>query len=453
MNRFFKINTDNIETKKNLIYSIWDGILWALMFGFAESYLIPFALLYNANAIIVSLIHGSSFLANSLAQILGSFFFKKINKVKKIIVFCVRTHALFWILIFVVTVLTKKPIVIAFLFFLGVFATNFIAPSWLSWMNHLVPVNIRGEYWGLRNKLIGISQFIAISLAGLLLFIAKNSGLKLYAFGMLFFLAFLSRYSSSFFLNLIDEPEVIKNNSNIDNNFKALFKKLFFSNFGKFCLFSFSMTFAVNLMAPIISFYILKILKFNYLQFASLSMIMIISSFIFVTYWGKLSDKYGNYHILTVTAVSLPILAFGWVIIKSFYLLMILQIFSGFIWSGFNLCTINFIFDSIHKGNILKTSAYFNSINNFFAFTGTILGGIIALFTPKFNFSFFLSGNFELIFLLSSLLRLAIILIFMKQFKEVRIVENIPSYGYFYIYKPVTNMINKFQLLKKTKKK
>jgi MFS family permease len=351
-------------------------------------------------------------------------------------------------LIFYLTLKTKNVYIIILIYSLGILATNFAGPSWTSWMNDIVPVKLRGEFWGSRNRILGIFQFLGIIIAGLSLYFLKEMKKELLAFGILFTTAFLFRFSSIYPLNKQFAPEMQVPAKSEIFKFKVFLTKLTTTNFGKFSIFCFLMTFSVNFMAPLIPIFILKYLGFNYIQFTVIIMLSLILSYTFMTYWGPLSDKYGNYRILFITAISLPIVSLLWVFIRDFYLLCILQILSGFVWAGFNLSMTNFIYDAVRKENISKIMAYFNSLNNFFAFSGSISCGITANFIDsKFNIDNIFINKFIFIFSASTVLRIVTIFIFSRQFKEVRSVEPSPPIRFFYIFKPLNDFMNTVQII------
>ena len=430
-----------------LRYSIWDGILWAMMFGAAESYLVPLAHFFHASALQMSLIQGAAFLGVCLAQLLGSRIALKLPHRKPLIVWVVRLHALSWLGIFGLTAWTQNPWYILLMYFLGVFAANLGSPGWMSWMNDLVPPQMRGQFWGLRNKMVGLLQFVTMAVAGLALQLAKPFQQELWTYGALFGLAFLTRVAGSCTVQWQYEPPR-RGAPTTGFHFHVFLTKLLTTNFGRFALFNFWMSFAINLMTPIVNVYVLQALHFNYFQFTAVNIAMMLASFFSMTYWGPLSDRYGNYRILTVTALALPFVAFGWVGITNFYALFVLQCFNGFVTAGMNLSMVNYMFDAVLPQNVVKISAYFNTLHNLFAFGGTLLAGLLTQLTPTLVLPFFAPGNYELIFLLSGCLRLLILCHFLPRFKEVRSVEHAPSIQYFYVYKPMSNMINRFQVLK-----
>ena len=402
MKKFLQQVKDS-RIRNSLIYSVIDGCLWAVMFGFCENYIVPFIFLFNANSFLASFIQGILFLGVFVGQLIGPFLIKLVGQRKLLSIITVRIQGISIFLVIVIAYFTRSPLLIIFLFFISTTSTNSGAPGWISWMNDLVPINSRGVYWSKRNRIIGFTQFISIIFAGLLLYIFKKMNIEFTGYSILFILGGIARFSCSFFLKKKYEPPFIKEINSSDFKFNIFFEKLFTSNFGKFALFQFLMAFSVNIMRPIVNVHMIESLNFNYLQFMSVTLLFMASTFIFVTYWGPHTDRYGNYIILVITSISLPFLSFIWIFSRNFYFILLIQIFAGFIWSGFNLCTQNFIFDAVKRENLPKVFSYYSILANFSAFFGTTLGGAMTIYTKKFNIIFFTSNNFELIFILSGI--------------------------------------------------
>jgi len=98
------------------------------------------------------------------------------------------------------------------------------------------------------------------------------------------------------------------------------------------------------------------------------------------------------------------------------------QVFSGFVWAGFNLCTANFIYDAVSPEKRTRCIAYFNVLNGTALCLGAIIGSLsLSLLPPLFGYKILA------LFALSSLLRIAIGLFFSRSLKEVRPVEKIKS--------------------------
>lgn len=434
--------------RKALVYAVWDGVLWAIMFGCTDNYLVPFMLLSGATAFQTSLLQGMSLLGTCLAQLVGAQLTMWFKQRKLVTLIAVRTQAIGWIVFLLVAMWTRNPWLMILLYFLQIFAANLGSPGWLSWMNDLIPKTVRGEYWGIRNRAIGMVQVQSMSVAGLFLHIAETWQFEPLAFGILFMLAFAARFSGSFMLQKQHEPPMhIDEKADAEMRLTTLLPKLFTTNFGRFAVFRILMAFAANVLAPVLSIFLLKSLHYNYVQFTVLMMASTVSSFFSMTYWGPLSDRYGNYRVITVTAVMVPVFAFGWGIFKNFYLQVLLQLFAGFVWSGFDLAVMNYILDTLPRQHVAKMSAYLNTFINLFAFAGTLLAGALTKVTPHIPVSFWAAGHYEFIFLLSGVLRVLVVILLLREFHEVRQVEPSPAMHHFYVYQPARYVLNAIQVL------
>ena len=195
-------------------------------------------------------------------------------------------------------------------------------------------------------------------------------------------------------------------------NFK---ERLRVSNFAKFVYFVTTMTFATQLAAPYFSVYMLKDLRFDYLSYTAVQLASVISGLIAFPIWGRNADIVGNARILKSTSFIIPLLPVLWMFTTSPVVLVIIELFSGFIWSGFGLCTSNFIYDAVAPEKRVRYLSYFNLINGAAAFAGASLGGFLADKLPP------LFGPALLtLFLISAVLRFGASLFLSKKFVEVR---------------------------------
>jgi MFS family permease len=432
---------EDVRVRSSLAAATADGGLWALMYGFSEYFILPFAIYFGANAFQTSLVQGMGQLGVAVAQLLGAALIARFGKRKRLSRVCVGIHALSWLAVFWMAALTKSPWIVVAFYAMGVFVSSIASPGWLSWMNDLVPTSIRGAYWGKRYMVVGIVQFAAITLAGLALHFAEPRGLTLVVFGVLFTLAAIARGGGVVAIGYQYETPMERDPEEGKQGFLSFLASLPHGNLGRFVLFSVLTTFAINLMGPLLSLYLLKSLKLGYFEYTAVTMVSMALSYLAMNYWGPLADRYGNRSILLATAGALPIVAFGWVFAKTLPAMLGLQVLSGFVLAGFNLSTTNFIFDSVDGPKVASTMANFNALNNTCAFAGSISGGIIATALAGLNLPFFAAGNYELVFVVSGLLRLVIFIALARGFTEVRPVEPSPSPSQFYFYQPFTQII------------
>ena len=424
------------RTRRTLAIGVLDAVTWALMFGLAENFIVPFALLFGATVFEVSLLQGGAQLAVGLGQLAGGPLIQRGGSRRRNSIVVVAYFAFSWVLTFWGTVLTGSAWVAIILYCGSLFIANLASPGWLSWMNDLVPGNFRGRYWSARNSVAGLVQFAAIAVAGVMLFESKRLNWEIPAYGVLFTLAFIIRMGGAFCIQAQHEPPMHRTEEGRQMTFLKFLGELRTSNFGRFVLFSIFLNFTVVMIYPIIQVYLLKELKFDYIQYSAVMMTFTIASFVFMTYWGPLSDRFGNRRILLVSSVLLPFAALAWVFVTDWRVLVVLQLISGFLVSGINLTTMNFIFDSEKPERMAKSVAYFTALNTGFAFLGAVAGGTLADLLQNGDWRWGLLGPLTTVFLVTAVLRTVVIGGFARGFREVRDTEPSPGLRYFFIYKP-----------------
>jgi len=257
-----------------------------------------------------------------------------------------------------------------------------------------------------------------------------------FTFGIMFALGFVARFAGSICLHFQWEPPMKRTDEGRQRSFVGFLGDLRSSNLGRFVLFSVFLNFTVQMIYPIIQVYLLRELRFDYNQYTWIMMTFTIASYVFMLYWGPLSDRFGNRRILLVSALLLPVVALAWIFVKDWWWLLALQLVSGFMISGINLTTNNFLFDSEKPERMAKTIAYFTALNSTFGFLGAVSGGALADGLKSVSWQWGLLGPLTTVFLVIAVLRALVLLGFASKFKEVRDTEPSPGLRYFFIYKP-----------------
>ena len=143
----------------------------------------------------------------------------------------------------------------------------------------------------------------------------------------------------------------------------------------KFVFYVSSITFATNIAAPYFSVHMLRDLHFNYVSFMAVTLAPTLSGLIAFPLWGRHADQVGNARILKLTGLLIPIIPILWLFTHQTAMLFLIECCSGFIWGGFNLCAVNFIYDAVSPGKRVRCLSYFNLINGLAIFFGAWLGG------------------------------------------------------------------------------
>lgn len=416
---------DNIEkeklVKKSLFYSIVEGSFWSMMFGFGERYLSAFAVFLKASNFQLGLLTSLPLLIGSLSQFLSLRFIEVYKKRKRFVISAAVIQAFSFLLILLVFYLGKYRVYYLILFAVIYMTSGMIAsPAWNSWMGDLVDSDERGRYFSRRNKILGAFILLSTILGGIVLELFKNGAERQYlGFLAIFIAALISRLASAFFLSRKFEPEMVEVKEADKFTFWEFLKQARFRNYGLFVMFLTSMNFAVYVSAPFFISYMFYDLNFSYLQYMVLLAVAFIVKYFSFPVWGRLADEYGNKKILVITGFFLPLIPLFWVFSTNYYWLVFVEMASGGIWSGFELSSFNFVFDSTTPQKRARCVSYFNALNGVLIFLGTMLGSLLL----RYNHLFW--SKYYLVFIVSGVLRCIVAVAYLPKLKEARKVSSI----------------------------
>jgi MFS family permease len=155
--------------------------------------------------------------------------------------------------------------------------------------------------------------------------------------------------------------------------------------------------------------------NFSYLIYVAINSAATLSTLIFMPFWGKRIDKYGNAKILKTASLFVPLIPILWLFSFNIYYLCGIQVFSGLIWAGFSLAGSLFLYDAAPAENRTRYMALSNALVFAGASIGSLLGGIMAPIVPA-----IMRNSLLTIFLISGLLRIVIVFLFAPRISEVR---------------------------------
>jgi MFS family permease len=415
-----EMNSDE-KIKKSLRYSVLDGAFAASMIGFGESFFAAFAVFLKANNIHIGLLSSLPLLTGSLSQLFSNRLIKLLKSRKILVITSAFLQGIMYIPIALVFFFGTLKVVYLILFACLYWIFGMIlSPAWNSWMGDLVYENKRGTYFGRRSKVTGSATFLAYMAAGYILQrYATDPTLEYIGFVIIFCLAFSSRMVSVTFLMRKYEPpyETVKS---AEFSIWEFIKEARFRNYGLLVLYLSIMNASVYISAPFFTPYMLYDLKLDYMTFTVINAAAIITKIFFLPVWGRSSDRFGTRKVLSLTGFLMPLTPVLWMFSHDFAYLIVIQIYSGFIWAGFEIASFNFIYDTTSPQKRATAIAYYNVINGIAIFTGAMTGGLIV----RYNTAFW--SKYILVFVVSGTVRFIVSILFIPKLKEVRQVERIP---------------------------
>ena len=391
------------DTDRSLKHSLKDAAAFATMTGVGETYLSAFALFLKATTPQIGLLASFPPLLASLAQLLSAWLGRLTGHRKRIVLAGAALQAFAWLPILLLPLLFPQHAVTLLIASVVLYygGAHLGAPQWSSLMGDLVPSRRRGRFFSLRTRIVTITTFSALMLGGFLLHVAQQRDMTLYGFVTLFIVACIARLVSVYHLSCMKDSGA---------NVAALeipvgpgwWTRLRQSNAVRFSVFFALMQFSVAIASPFFTVYMLRDLQFSYLQFTLNTGAAIFAQFLTLAQWGRISD---------------------------FWYLLFLQALSGFSWAGFSLAASNFIYDLIAPHRRATYLAVHNVLAAGGIFAGALLGGYLGSVLPTdielFGNTYSWISPLYGVFVVSTLVRAAIVLFLLPKLREVRNVRHI----------------------------
>lgn len=414
------------KIKQSLKNSFMDGVFCSAMIGFTEQYITPFAVALKATSAQIGMLTAFPNLVASLVQLKSADVTEHLKSRMRIIRIFVFLHALMYLPIFLIPLIFKTDRALWLILFVTL-ATSFNAfptPAWVSLMSDHIPRSGRGKYFGWRNRLLGMITVTCAFLAGFILNIFGKNTLE--GFMVIIGLAFISRVISWYFLSKMYEPPIRVTKEHYFT-FWDFVKRIKESNFAKFVFYVASISFSVSISGPFFAVFMLRDLRLSYATYTVIVTSATIATLLTMSIWGRHADIVGNMKVIRFTSFFIPVIPMLWLLSQNVYYLIIIQLFAGFVWAGYNLSVFNFLYDAVSPEKRTRCSAYFNVINGMAICCGALLGGFLAKMMPP-----ILGYRLLALFLLSGILRAIFSAILLPTIKEVRRVEKVSSLDLFF---------------------
>ncbi|MBC6433501.1 MFS transporter [Nostoc sp. HG1] len=438
-----RISKDAIRT--SLKASTTDSVLAAVYsLGTGGILLSNFLLELGASPVVFGMVCSIPMLVN-LIQPLGAYLSERSTSRFQ---YSLRTHGigrLLWLVLVIGIVGVSLGVIntheLVILTLLIVLFSNLLgglgAASWLSWVAMIVPRQLRGRYFGIRNSAASLTNLVCVPMAGLVVSHWDSGSIQGYGVVLLVSIVFgivglgcqyfqvdmnpRSQNTLSQTNEIQQEAREQEAGSKGDRTERdstppvapasSIWKN---SNFLRFLLYFSFWALAVNLSSPFFNLYMLDTLDLDVSYVTIYNSLQAGATLLMLIVWGKLADKIGNRPILICIGILVAATPLLWLGIGADHLdiwlwLPLLHILAGGTWAAIDLC----------NNNIQLAIAPTKNQSIYFATAAAVAGASGALGTTigSFIVQFAQFGGLLGLFALSSLFRLTALvpLLFVKE--------------------------------------
>ncbi|MDX1492261.1 MAG: MFS transporter [Pseudohongiellaceae bacterium] len=413
--------------RRTLHLSQREAVSSSTMTSTGDNFFNAFAIYLNASAVQMGVLTAVPQLFAALAQLLSAWLGSYLPR-KPLVVNTAYLQALVVMAIAALAVVRWEDsvfwlIVLSIIYFS---CMSFIQPQWRAWMGSIVPKRRRGSFFAARTRLTMIASLVIFIGGGLLLSAGETLGVPWLGFVILFAVAGLGRFISAKQLSHMHDPDFIADNAmriSFSQSIAQLKESLGDKTFRDYSIFVAAMQGVVALSAPFFSVYMLTDLQFTYIEYALNSVASIATQFLSLRFWGRFGDRFGNRLMMIVSSMAIPVVPLLWLLSADFTYLLVVQLLSGVFWSAFTLSTANYIYDiRPYRSDFAVYAAMQSALAAVAVFFGAILGGLVASISPDIASLLAFMGQMRspmyVVFVVSSLLRLGIVLWFIPRAEE-----------------------------------
>ncbi|MCE5341992.1 MAG: MFS transporter [Eubacteriales bacterium] len=418
------------ELRKNLYWVIWAST--AGMLGFVVTGGPVWSAfqrqVLGANDFQLGLISAIPFAA-SVIQIFASYLMEKWRNRRFLFLFFGLLGRSFWILIGLVPYLFPQfnvdlRIWLVVVFVVMVFGGNsFVNVGFGSLMGDLVPMRIRGSYFGARQMFSLASGVIAGLLISAMI---DKVGIPGYTIVLILAgVSMLLDVSCFFFVKWPPMPE----KSDVPASLFAMIREVFQNkNFVKLIVFYSIWLFAANIAGPFWNIYMLEDLQMSFTQMSLYTQIVSnIATVLVISRWGRLIDRYGNKPIMQMAAIVMVISPLPWFFATpaSIGFVLLSNVMGGCSWPVSDLCQQNLYLShspQVHRS--MYIAVFLACINLFGVALGNAFGGWLmqnpfAALAQQNHVIFGMPMNrFRYLFLATIVLRLLVVIVFLPRISE-----------------------------------
>ncbi len=251
--------------------------------------------------------------------------------------------------------------------------------GYLTWMAELIPESRRGEFWGRRGRLTGITALIMGVLAAAVLQRLQADAGDATPFGWLFAAGALIGFGGLLFLRRIPDSRRQQTRQEEPRVAAVLLAPTRDRNYRPLLLFVAWWGFAGGLIAPFFTVYMLKDLGLSILQVTLLTTITGATMSLVQLHWGRLGDRFGAKTVLRTGTYLVTLVPALWLLVRPerAWLIIVIQLLSGLGWGAYHLSLNNLILKIAPAPRRASYLATFGAVNGSAESIAPIAGGAL----------------------------------------------------------------------------
>lgn len=368
----------------SLRYFWLDGLFASISENFYLGYIALFALAYGATNRQVGVLAAVANLVGALALFPGAKLVEQIGRRKPVVIWSAGGFGRLTLLglVFIPFFISDPALAIVAIIAvdgLRSFMTNLANPAWTDLVTDLVPQSMRGRFFASRNTAMGLAALMVAPLAGRIIYLT-NTGLdSLFAgYQVSFLFAFIFGMVSTVSFGRIQEtkPAATRLHSHQRGDLRRALRQN--TSFVGLIVSALVWNMALQVAVPFFNVYLVSEFQATTLAIGILASISALSALVGQRIFGRLMDQRGAYWVQIASGLLIPLAPLSWAFISAPWQVGIINLFTGFLWAGYNLANFNLLLELTPDEQRPRAVALYQTAVFGSAVFGPLLGGFLA---------------------------------------------------------------------------
>jgi MFS family permease len=359
---------------------IVEGICWAVMVGFGETYFLANALRLGATTLEQALVVTLPLALGAIGPLLSLRLLYRAPRRRPVVVSLTALQAA--VLLAMAGsdaaggLTPARLIALSCLYQMCSQGAN---TAWSSWYGDLVPPELRGRYFARRNRAVHISTAGAVLVGGLVLQRLEPSAVIQAGggagFGVILVLAALARGSSAALLARSPEPA-----------FRGVAGPRRTASFlrtdrggaaWRLLAFGAAVQLGTYVASPYFVPFMLQELRLTYFEYTMATLAVVAAKSIFLPAWGRVVDGHGARAVYPLAALLTALIPIPFILSNGIVLVLVGQMLSGMAWAGYELSFFSLMLESSYRRTRMPMVAAQNVFNGMAQLAGGLIGALV----------------------------------------------------------------------------
>jgi MFS family permease len=362
--------------RRDLRLSIGDAAGYGAMAGLAEVYLPAFGLALGLSPVLAGLIASAPMLAGGLIQLLAPRAIPRVRSLRRWVVGCMVVQALAFAPL-VALALAGTPSAAVVFASAGLYwaAGMSATAAWNPWMARIVPERIRSAFFGRRQGVGQATMLVGLIGAGVALTAVAGTAHVLEVYAAMFALALVARLGSAVM--------VARQGVGVDPaprrrmRFRSIPPRLRGTGRASMLAYIVAAIGAAGISGPFLTPFLLHHEGYSYGAYAIFTAMIVVAKIGALPLIGRAIERFGVRRVLTISALGITPVPLFVIISTALPWLLVVQIYAGIVWAGFELGLLMALFDANDDAERTTMQSALSGLQSIATAGASFVGGAI----------------------------------------------------------------------------